>query len=206
MERKLMKTMFVCSKAQRKFITLRNSTLYKWNESNLIYDRKGPLLDWATSLKLFHKKAAVSPSTHKHICSSVFANSLRPPEKQPDHMGEETKLFRVLLSHLPLPSRDSLELDFKMVFGQITSPCHASGTGTGLWVQMLVHNGIPSSPKDSWVLFYIHNGTVWLPCSVTVHRGPWGQFCFLSWESPTTVSSFLIKLLGFVLHVFSLIQ
>lgn len=44
-ERKLMKTMFMCSKAQRKFITLRNSTLHKWNESNLIYDRKGPQLD-----------------------------------------------------------------------------------------------------------------------------------------------------------------
>jgi len=41
-----MKTMFMCSKAQRKFITLRNSTLHKWNESNLIYDRKGPQLDW----------------------------------------------------------------------------------------------------------------------------------------------------------------
>ena len=45
-----MKTMFMCSKAQRKFITLRNSTLHKWNESNLIYDRKGPQLDWTPPL------------------------------------------------------------------------------------------------------------------------------------------------------------
>jgi hypothetical protein len=36
-----MKTTFVCSKAHWKVITPRDSMFHKWNESSLIYDRKG---------------------------------------------------------------------------------------------------------------------------------------------------------------------
>lgn len=95
-ERKLMKTMFMCSKAQRKFITLRNSTLHKWNESNLIYDRKGPSLDWTPPhLGQCIEKTLGAPgpapngglADNKHICSSVFENR-QSPRTQPRNREE----------------------------------------------------------------------------------------------------------------------
>ena len=98
-----MKTMFMCSKAQRKFITLRNSTLHKWNESNLIYDRKGPQLDWTPphlDCSRDKKLQGSGTKSNSRLTDSkpfaVYAWKLleAPQPRQPPERGKERNLSR----------------------------------------------------------------------------------------------------------------